>query len=316
MERGGADVSRADVDLSVDVGGLRLKNPVITASGTFGYGEEASELYDLSLLGAVTVKGLSLEPREGNPPPRLCETPAGMLNAVGLQNVGVRAFLRDELPRLRRYDTRILANIYGASPEEYAETARLLDGQVDGVEVNISCPNVRLGGLAFGVDPEATRAVVRAVRRATRLPVIVKLSPNVTDVTVFARIAEEEGADAVSLINTILGMEIDVERRRPRLGAGMGGLSGPAVRPVALRMVYQTARAVSVPVIGMGGIASAEDAVAFLLAGASAVAVGTAALVDPFLPPALVEGIAAYLRRHGAASVREIVGALRGMEGA
>ena len=307
-------MNRSPVDLSVDLGGLVLKNPVITASGTFGYGEEAAELYDLSVLGAVTVKGLSLEPRAGNPPPRICETPAGMLNAIGLQNVGVHVFLREKLPRLRRHDTRVLANIYGSTAEEYAEVARLLDGAVDGVEINISCPNVRRGGLAFGVDPAATQEVVRAVRAATTLPLIVKLSPNVTDVTAFARIAQEEGADAVSLINTLLGMEIDVERRRPRLAAGMGGLSGPAVRPVALRMVYQTARAVSLPVIGMGGIASAEDAVAFLLAGASAVAVGTAALIDPFLPPVLVEGIAAYLRRHGFASVREIVGRLRGME--
>jgi dihydroorotate dehydrogenase (NAD+) catalytic subunit len=273
-------------DLSVNIGGIRMKNPVVTASGTFGYGEEAAELYDISSLGAITVKGLSLNPQPGNSPPRICETPAGMLNAIGLQNVGVRKFVDEKLPFLRQWDTRIIANIYGHSDKEYAEVARILQDAegVDGIELNISCPNVKQGGMAFGTDTKATRNVVKKVRKGISLPLIVKLSPNVTDITEFARIAEGEGADALSLINTLLGMVVDIHHKKPVLANRFGGLSGPAIRPVALRMVYQVARSVKVPLIGMGGIMTAEDAIAFFLAGASAVAVGTAMLVALSLP--------------------------------
>ncbi len=289
-----------------------MKNPVVTASGTFGYGEEMAQLYDLSRLGALTVKGLSLRPQAGNRPPRICETPAGMLNSIGLQNIGVEAFVRDKLPFLRRIDTRILANIYGHSAKEYAEVATVLDSAegVDGIELNISCPNVKKGGMAFGTDRAETSRVVRLVRKATRLPLIVKLSPNVTDITEFARVAEDEGADALSLINTLLGMAIDIHRKRPRLSRGVGGLSGPAIRPVALRMVHQVFRVTRLPVIGMGGIVCAEDAVAFLLAGASAVSVGTANFVDPLCPLEIIVGIASYLKAHGYSSVQQLVGAL------
>jgi len=300
-------------DLSVNLGGIRMKNPVMTASGTSGYGEEIAEIYDLSALGALTLKGLSLKPQEGNPPPRICETPAGMLNAIGLQNVGVRAFIEEKLPALRGQDVALIANIYGHRAEDYAEVARLLTeaGGVDGIELNISCPNVQKGGMAFGTDPAETRKVVRCVRKATTLPLIVKLSPNVTDITEFARIAEGEGADVLSLINTLLGMAIDVATRRPRLANGMGGLSGPAIRPVALRMVYQTARVVKIPLIGMGGIMNASDAVAFFLAGASAVALGTANFVDPLVPVHVVEGIRAYMQAEGMDTMADLVGALR-----
>lgn len=304
-------------DLSVDIGGIRMKNPVITASGTFGYGEEASEIYDLSSLGAVTVKGLSLDPQAGNPPPRICETPAGMLNAIGLQNIGVKVFVDEKLPFLRQWDTRILANIYGHTEDEYAEVARILDRArgVDGIELNISCPNVKRGGMAFGTDPEATRNVVRRVRKATSLPLVVKLSPNVTDITEFARIAEGEGADGLSLINTLLGMAVDVRRRRPVLSNIMGGLSGPAIRPVALRMVYQVAGAVRVPVIGMGGIVHAEDAIAFLLCGASAIAIGTANFTEPMTPLKVLQGIRDYMEEQGMHSMKDLVGALQGERG-
>lgn len=304
-------------DLYVDIGGIRMKNPVITASGTFGYGEEASEIYDLSSLGAVTVKGLSLDPQAGNPPPRICETPAGMLNAIGLQNIGVKVFVDEKLPFLRQWDTRILANIYGHTEDEYAEVARILDRArgVDGIELNISCPNVKRGGMAFGTDPEATRNVVRRVRKATSLPLVVKLSPNVTDITEFARIAEGEGADGLSLINTLLGMAVDVRRRRPVLSNIMGGLSGPAIRPVALRMVYQVAGAVRVPVIGMGGIVHAEDAIAFLLCGASAIAIGTANFTEPMTPLKVLQGIRDYMEEQGMHSMKDLVGALQGERG-
>jgi len=299
-------------DLTVNIGGIRMKNPVITASGTFGYGEEMSEFYDLSSLGGVMVKGLSLNPQPGNPPPRICETPAGMLNAIGLQNIGVRAFIEDKLPLLRRRETRIIANIYGQDCEEYAEVARCLNDAegVDGIELNISCPNVKKGGMAFGTDPVETRNVVKTVRKVCRLPLIVKLSPNVTDISEFARAAEGEGADAVSLINTLLGMAIDIHSRKPKLANIMGGLSGPAIRPVALRMVYQVARAVKIPLIGMGGIMNAEDAVSFLLAGATAVAVGTANFVDPMTPLKVIQGIRDYMIQYGMASMRDLTGVL------
>ena len=300
-------------DLSVNIGGMGMKNPVITASGTFGYGEEAAEIYDLSCLGAVTAKGISLQPQRGNRPPRICETPAGMLNAIGLQNVGVEAFIRDKLPFLKQWDTRVIVNIYGHRTEDYGEVARILSGHdgVDGLELNISCPNVQKGGMAFGTDPAETRRVVQTVRKATPLPLIVKLSPNVTDITEIARTAEGEGADGLSVINTLLGMAIDIHERRPRLANIMGGLSGPAIHPVALRMVYQVARAVAIPVVGMGGIMSVDDAVAFLLAGASAIAVGTGNFVDPLLPVRMPQGIAAYMASQGMVSMADLTGALQ-----
>ncbi len=306
------NVSKSAPELSVEIAGIRMKNPVLTASGTFGYGEEMAQIYDLSQLGALTVKGLSLRPQTGNRPPRICETPAGMLNSIGLQNIGVEAFVRDKLPFLRRIDTRVLANIYGHSAEEYAAVAGILDGAdgVDGIELNISCPNVKKGGMAFGTDRAETGRVVRLARKATGLPLIVKLSPNVTDITEIARAAEGEGADALSLINTLLGMAVDIDRKKPRLSRGVGGLSGPAIRPVALRMVYQVSRVTELPVIGMGGIVCAEDAIAFLLVGASAVSVGTANFVDPLCPLEMITGIEAYLKEHGHTRVQELVGAL------
>jgi dihydroorotate dehydrogenase (NAD+) catalytic subunit len=299
--------------LAVTLAGLSLKNPVMTASGTFGYGREFGSLMDLNRLGAIVVKGLALTPVKGNPPPRIVETACGMLNAIGLENVGVDVFVADKLPFLRTVRAPVVANIYGTSVEEYAELAERLDSAdgVAAVEVNISCPNVKAGGVAFGVDPAAAERVVRAVRERTRKPVIVKLSPNVTDITVIARSAEAGGADALSLINTITGMAIDVETRRPRLANLTGGLSGPAIKPVALRMVWQVAHAVRLPLVGIGGILRGEDAVEFLLAGATAVQVGTANFVNPAATLDIIAGIEAYLARHGIGDVNEIVGKLQ-----
>jgi len=298
--------------LEVELGGLRLKNPLIAASGTFGYGVEYEGILDLSVLGGIVSKGLYLEPRDGCAVPRIVETPSGLLNAIGLQGVGIRAFVRDVLPRLARYDTAIIVNVCGDTVEEYAEVSRIADAPgVAGLEVNISCPNVKKGGIAFGGDPRMTHEVVSAVRKATRLPVIPKLSPNVADVTVFARVCEEAGADALSCINTLLGLAIDVERRVPRLAFGTGGLSGPAIRPVAVRMAWQAARAVRIPVIGIGGITSAEDALEFLVAGCRAVQVGTANFVDPGIYARILDGFTAYLKRHGLESIGEVVGTLR-----
>lgn len=298
--------------LQVEIGGLRLRNPVLAASGTFGYGVEYEGILDLSRLGGIVSKGLYMEPRDGAPPPRIVETPSGLLNAIGLQGVGVRAFVRDVLPRLRAHDTAVLVNVCGESVDEYAEVSRVLD-QAEGVhalEVNISCPNVKKGGMAFGGDPRLTHEVVTAVRKATRLPVIPKLSPNVGDITVFARAAEEAGADGLSCINTLLGLAVDVESRRPRLGFGTGGLSGPAIRPVAVRMAWQAARAVGIPVIGIGGISSASDALEFLIAGCRAVQIGTANFVDPGVHEKVLAGIVAYLERHGLEDVNDLVGTL------
>jgi dihydroorotate dehydrogenase (NAD+) catalytic subunit len=301
------------VSLAVEVAGLRLKNPLIAASGTFGYGVEYEGILDLSLLGGLVSKGLYLEPRDGCPTPRIAETPAGLLNAIGLQGVGVRAFVADVLPRLARHDTVILVNVCGDTVEEYAEVSRILDGApgVAGLEVNISCPNVKKGGMAFGSDPRMTHEVVAAVRRATRLPVIPKLSPNVTDITVFARAAEEAGADALSCINTLLGLAIDVESRRPKLAFGTGGLSGPAIRPIAVRMTWQAARAVRIPILGIGGITSATDALEFLIAGARAVQIGTANFVDPGVYERILAGIEDYMRRHGCADLSAVTGTLQ-----
>ena len=299
--------------MAVSIGGLRLKNPVMTASGTFGYGDEYAPYVDLNCLGAVVVKGLSLEPRAGNPPPRIMETPCGMLNAVGLQNIGVKAFIREKLPFLRDHDVAVVANIFGESVEEYAAVAELL-GRAEGVhalEVNISCPNVKRGGVAFGTDPDMAAEVTRAVKAATGLPVIVKLTPNVTDIAGIAAAVEAAGADAVSLINTLTGMSVDIERRVPHLRNVTGGLSGPAIRPVALRMVWQVARRVSIPVIGLGGIMTARDALEFLIAGARAVQVGTAHFVQPCACEEVLSGIEAYLERHGIEDINDVIGSLK-----
>jgi len=301
------------IDLSTEVAGIRLKNPVITASGTFGYGEEFSELFDLNVLGGLVVKGLSAQPMKGASPPRLHETASGMLNAIGLQNVGVRRFVTEKLPWLLKYDTRIFANVFGSSTEEYVEVVHALNAAegLSGYEINISCPNVKKGGLLYGSDPLATHEVVKAVKQVSRLPVIVKLSPNVTDITEIARAAEDAGADALSLINTLLGMSVDVESREPRLGNLTGGLSGPAIKPVALRMVFQVVRAVSIPVIGIGGIFTAEDALEFILVGARAVEVGTANFLNPKISVKIIEGLRAYCERKGIQRLSSLVGSLK-----
>ena len=299
-------------DLSVDVGGIPMANPVMTASGTFGYGVEFANLVDLNRLGAIIVKGLSLAPAPGNPPPRIVETPCGMLNAIGLENVGVEAFVAEKLPFLRTLAVPVIVNLYGRRLEEYAALASRLEAAdgIAGFEINISCPNVRQGGVAFGVDGDAAAQVVAAVRRETGRPLMVKLSPNVTDIAAIARRVEAAGADAVSLINTITGMAIDVATRRPRLANVTGGLSGPAIRPVALRMVWQVARAVGIPVVGIGGIVTAGDALEFLIAGATAVQVGTANFINPAVTVEIVDGIADYLRTHHMARIGELIGSI------
>lgn len=298
------------MNLEVQIAGIKLKNPVMTASGTFGYGEEYAEFMDLGRLGAVVVKGLSLKPREGNPPPRIVETAAGMLNAIGLQNVGIETFVREKLPFLRKFDTAVIVNFFGDSVEEYAAAAGRLSsvGGIHGLEMNISCPNKEAGWCIFGTDPRVTFEVVGAVRRATNLPLIVKLSPNVTDITVMARAAEDAGADALSLINTLTGMSIDIKTRRPRLGNVTGGLSGPAIKPVAVRMVYEVSRTAGIPVIGMGGIMNGDDAVEFIIAGASAVAVGTANFVRPTAATEILDGIIAYMEREKIEDIGSLTG--------
>ena len=298
--------------LEVALGALRLKNPLIAASGTFGYGVEYAGLIDLSRLGGIVSKGLYLEPRDGCATPRIVETPAGLLNAIGLQGIGIRAFVRDVLPRLAAFDTAVIVNVCGDTVEEYAEVSRIASEApgIHALEINISCPNVRKGGIAFGGDPKMTHEVVAAVRRATPLPVIPKLSPNVGDIALFARVAEEAGADALSCINTLLGLSVDVERRKPKLAFGTGGLSGPAIRPIALRMAWQAARAVKIPVIGIGGIASAEDALEFLIAGCRAVQIGTANFVDAGVYDRVLAGLTSYLERHGLAGIDAVVGTL------
>lgn len=297
-------------DLSVDFAGIKLKNPVLTASGTFGYGEEYAEFIDLNRLGGIIVKGVSLKPIKGNPPPRIWETPSGMLNAIGLENPGVDVFLKVKLPFLRSFDTAVLVNVFGYSLEDYVGVVERLDGAsgIAGLEVNISCPNVKAGGIVFGTNVKAAFDLLSAVRKATKLPVIAKLSPNVTDIAEFARAARDAGCDGLSLINTLLGMAIDVECRKPRLANCTGGLSGPAIRPVAVRMVWQAGKAVSLPIIGMGGIMSGEDALEFILAGATAVAVGTANFVNPRAALDVLEGLEARLARQGVARVAELVG--------
>ncbi len=300
----------AQPDLSINFAGIRLKNPILTASGTFGYGDELSDFVDLNKLGGVIVKGISLNPMKGNPPPRIWETPSGMLNAIGLENPGVDVFLRDKLPYLRNFDTAIIVNVFGYSIEDYVSVAERLDRVpgIAGLEVNISCPNVKAGGIVFGTNIQAAFGLLSAVRKATTLPIIAKLSPNVTDITEFAHAAEDAGCDGLSLINTLLGMAIDVRCRKPRLANCTGGLSGPAIRPVAIRMVWQAAKAVKLPIIGMGGIVTGEDALEFLLAGASAVAVGTANFIDPRATLSVLDGLTSFLQEQGIGDIKDVIG--------
>ncbi|MBR2103616.1 MAG: dihydroorotate dehydrogenase [Prevotella sp.] len=300
-------------DLSVKINNLTLKNPVMTASGTFGYGLEFADFVPLDGLGAIIVKGTTLHAREGNDYPRMVETASGMLNCVGLQNKGVDYFCKHIYPEVKDLGTHVIVNVSGSSPDDYAECASRIDAleAIPAIELNISCPNVRQGGMAFGVTCQGAASVVKAVRRRYGKTLIVKLSPNVTDIAEIARAVEGEGADAVSLINTLMGMSIDIERRRPRLSIGTGGLSGPAVKPVALRMVWQVARAVAIPVVGLGGIMTAEDAIEFLMAGATAVEIGTANFIDPQATIKVRDGIDRWLDGHGCASVNEIIGSLQ-----
>jgi dihydroorotate dehydrogenase (NAD+) catalytic subunit len=299
-------------DLKVKLDAIELQNPVMSASGTFGYAREFEGLVDLNRLGAIIVKGLSLEPTKGNPPPRIVETPCGMLNAIGLENVGIDVFEKQKLPFLQTLYPPIFANIYGTSIEEYAELSARVDEleAISGVEVNISCPNVKAGGIAFGVDPDSAFSVVKAVRKKTRKHLIVKLSPNVTDITIIARSAEEAGADSLSLINTITGMAIDIETRHPKIANITGGLSGPAIKPVALRMVWQVAQAVKIPVIGIGGIMTAEDALEFFIAGATAVQIGTANFTNPRATLDIIDGIEKFLSQNKIDRVADIIGTL------
>jgi dihydroorotate dehydrogenase (NAD+) catalytic subunit len=298
--------------MSVNIGGIELKNPVMTASGTFGYGEEYSPYVDLNGLGAFIVKGLSCEPRSGSPPPRIIETAAGMLNAVGLQNVGVEAFIQEKLPYLSEFDVAVITNIFGETIDEYIRVAEKLSDVpgIAGLEVNISCPNVKKGGIAFGDDPDTAYEVTRQVKKVTDLPIIVKLTPNVTDITRIARVVEEAGADAVSLINTLKGMAVNIETMKPYLKNITGGLSGPAIKPVALRMVWEVTRAVSVPVIGVGGIMNAHDALEFLIVGATAIQIGTANFINPHATMDVLEGIQSYMVENDIADIHDLIGTL------
>jgi dihydroorotate dehydrogenase (NAD+) catalytic subunit len=300
------------MDLSVAIGSLRLPNPLIAASGCFGYGVEYAGVVDLSTLGGVAVKGLFLTEREGHAPPRIVETPSGMLNAIGLQGIGVHRFVRERLPELRQRGAIVIVNVCGTTIDEYCEVSRILSDHegVAAIELNISCPNIKEGGITFGCSLAGTHDVVSAVRKVTPLPVIPKLTPNVTDVASFARAAEQAGADAVSLVNTFLAMAIDVHTRRPKLTNIVGGLSGPAIRPIAVRMVYECRQVVKLPIIGMGGIATAEDVLEFMIAGANAVQVGTANFVDPFIWHKLLDGLRAYMTRHGIAKLADVTGTL------
>jgi dihydroorotate dehydrogenase (NAD+) catalytic subunit len=298
------------MDLSVHIGSLTLKNPLMAASGCFGYGVEYADTIDISTLGAVVTKGLFLSEREGHPPPRIVETPAGMLNAIGLQGIGARRFVDEKLPELRARGATVLVNVCGTTLDEYVEVSKILSDAegVDAIELNISCPNIKEGGIQFGCSLDGTFDVVSAVRKATRLPVIPKLTPNVTDVASFARASEDAGADAISLVNTFLAMVVDVETRRPKISNIVGGLSGPAIRPIAVRMVYECRQMVKIPILGMGGIADARDALEFMIAGATAVQIGTANFVDPFIWPKLLDGITSYMTRHEIARVADLVG--------
>jgi len=299
--------------MEVNVGGLELKNPIMTASGTFGYGEEYSPYVDLNRLGALIVKGLSLEPKEGNPPPRIIETTVGMLNAVGLENVGIRAFIEEKLPFLRQFDVPVIVNVFGETIEEYTKVAEILSDVegIAGLEINISCPNVKAGGIEFGADPNLAYEVTHSVKSVTHIPVIVKLTPNVTDITSIAKRVEEAGADAISLINTLKGMSVDIEKRVPHLENITGGLSGPGIKPVALRMVWEVTREVSIPVIGIGGIMNAQDALEFLIVGAKAVQIGTANFVNPRATMDILEGIEQYMGGNGISDINDLIGTLK-----
>lgn len=298
--------------LATSVCGIQLRNPVLTASGTFGYGIEFESLVDLNGLGGIVVKGLSRAPMDGNPPPRIWETEAGMINSIGLQNIGVRAFVADQLPALRKFSTPVIANVFGYAPEDYLEVIRVLEDAegITGYEMNVSCPNTKHGGIFFSSDPALLEPLVAAIRKITRRPVIVKLSPNVGRIQPIAQAAEQAGADALSLVNTFVSLAIDARTRRPRLGAGFGGLSGPAIKPIALRLVYEAAQAVRIPVIGLGGIATGEDAAEFLIAGASAVEVGTATFWDPEAPLRIARELDRFLREERVGNVKELVGTL------
>ena len=297
--------------MTTQIGGMSMKNPLITASGTCGYGREMAELFDLSLLGGISVKGTTLEPRQGNKPPRIAETPSGMLNSVGLQNPGLEMVIQRELPFLSQYDTAVILNIAGHSIEEYGLIAERLDSVANlaAVEINISCPNVKAGGMSFGVDPQVASQVVALVKSKTKLPVIAKLTPNVTDITEIAKACEAAGADMIALINTVLSMVIDIERRKPLLANGFGGLSGPAIKPIGVRMVWQTFEAVSIPIIGMGGITTAEDAIEFLVAGASAFQIGSANFHNPCDAPQILASLEQWCEAHGVKDIKELIGA-------
>lgn len=302
------ELANHDPSLAVEIAGIHFKNPVLGASGTFGYGLEFADLIDLNRLGGFATKGLSARPLAGNAPPRIVETHGGMLNAIGLQNIGARAFVEEKLPRLRAYDTRIIANVFGYSDDDYLEAITILnDGEgIAAYELNISCPNVKEGGIVIGNSPDAAARLTEKAKRASARPLIVKLSPNVTDITTLARAIVQAGADCLSLINTIVGMSVDVNTRRPRLSYGTGGLSGPAIRPIAVRMVYEVAKAVDVPLIGIGGIASASDALEFIIAGATAIQIGTANYYDPTVTMKVIDGLSEHCKRHGIASIKAL----------
>jgi dihydroorotate dehydrogenase (NAD+) catalytic subunit len=302
---------RTPINLKANLGKLKLKNPVMTASGTFGYGKEYSEFFDINKLGAIVVKGISVKPMRGNPAPRICETASGMLNAIGLQNPGLKGFMKQQLPFLKTLKTKVIVNILGNSVDDYIELAEAMDSVgVDAVELNVSCPNVKKGGIAFGTEPHAFEELITEVRKRVKIPLITKLSPNVTDIKQFAKIAEDSGSDMISLINTITGMSIDVRTRRTRIANITGGLSGPAIKPVAVRMVWECYRTVKIPIIGMGGIISPEDAIEFILAGASAVAVGTGNFINPAVTIDILDGIKSYLKVHGLPSLKDLTGAM------
>jgi dihydroorotate dehydrogenase (NAD+) catalytic subunit len=300
------------MDLSVTIGHLKLKNPVMTASGTFGYGEEYSEFVDLNKLGAIVVKGISLEPMDGNPSPRICETPCGMLNAIGLQNVGLKRFIKEKLPYLKKFDTPVIANILATTIQAYVRLSKALDDAgIDGIELNVSCPNVKKGGITFGTDKKTLSRLISKVRQSVKKAVLItKLSPNVSNIQDFAMVAEDSGSEAISMINTIPGIAIDIETRRPRLANITGGLSGPAIKPIAVRMVWESYNKVKIPIIGMGGITDAGDAMEFMLAGATAVAVGTANFINPHVAESIITGIEDYLKRKGIGDVKEIIGGM------
>lgn len=300
------------VNMSVDIGGLKIKNPIMTASGTFGFGREYENYMDISKLGGIMVKGLTLKPRKGNISPRIAETPSGMLNSVGLENPGVESFVKDELPYLKEKGVTVIANVSGNTVEEYCEMCKIIDStSCDAVEVNISCPNVKQGGVAFGTDKDVVFHITKEVRKHTKKPLIVKLSPNVTDIKEIAVSAERGGADCISLINTLLGMAVDIKTRRPILRNNVGGLSGPAIKPVALRMVWQVSQVVDIPIIGMGGISSVEDIIEFILVGASAISIGTANFVNPKVSIELIEGLEKYLIENEIKNIKELVGQIQ-----